>query len=244
MVNRWIPYCGAAPVPEGLLATWNLDPLVLLGIGLFGAGLLYFSSLDRKAGGAALLLLLFLFVTPFCVFGSALFTVRVIHDLILAALLAPLLAITFRLPQHDFSGSIGFWTALHAVVFLAWHAPPLYEGAMSSGIWFWTMQATITGTAALWWAKLLRAPAPAAAAALLAMTVAMSLLGALLTFSKQALYAPHWLTTQAWGLSALGDQQLAGAVMWAPGGLVYLLAALGVLYRQFDGGKDASADAR
>jgi putative membrane protein len=64
--------------------------------------------------------------------------------------------------------------------------------------------------------------------------VAMGALGALLTFSRSALYAPHWLTTQAWGLSPIEDQQIAGIVMWAPASLVYLLAALTILYRSFD----------
>jgi putative membrane protein len=97
------------------------------------------------------------------------------------------------------------------------------------------MQATIVGSAAVWWAKVLRAPAAGAAAALLATMVAMGLLGALLTFAGSALYAPHWLTTQAWGLSPLEDQQLAGILMWAPFGAIYLLAAMVVLYRSMRG---------
>ncbi len=59
----------------------------------------------------------------------------------------------------------------------------------------------------------------------------MGALGALLTFANRALYAPHWLTTQVWGLSPLEDQQVAGIVMWAPASLVYMLAALVILYR-------------
>jgi putative membrane protein len=33
-------------------------------------------------------------------------------------------------------------------------------------------------------------------------------------------------TTAPWGLSPLEDQQLAGLLMWVPGGLIYLAAAL------------------
>ena len=61
--------------------------------------------------------------------------------------------------------------------------------------------------------------------------VQMGLLGALITFAARPLYAPHWLTTQDWGLSPLDDQQLAGLIMWAPGSLVYLFAAVAILYR-------------
>ena len=105
---------------------------------------------------------------------------------------------------------------------------------MSSDATFWAMQVSITGTATVWWTKLVRAPAPAAAVASLATMVAMGLLGALLAFANRAFYAPHWLTTQGWGLSPLEDQQLAGIIMWAPGSLVYLLAALAILYRALD----------
>ncbi len=30
--TRWIPYCGAAPVPAELWARWNLDPWLLLAL--------------------------------------------------------------------------------------------------------------------------------------------------------------------------------------------------------------------
>jgi putative membrane protein len=51
------------------------------------------------------------------------------------------------------------------------------------------------------------------------------LLGALLTFAGRPLYAGQSAGAPAWGLTALGDQQLAGLLMWMPGGLVYLAAA-------------------
>ena len=70
-----------------------------------------------------------------------------------------------------------------------------------------------------------------AATGLLATMVAMGALGALLTFAHRAYYAPHWLTTRLWGLSPIEDQQIAGIIMWAPASLVYLIAALTILYR-------------
>jgi len=110
---------------------------------------------------------------------------------------------------------------------------------MSSDLVFWAMQFAITGTAAVWWAKVVRSPAPGAAAALLATTVAMGALGALLTFARSALYEPHWLTAQSWGLSPLEDQQIAGIIMWAPASLIYLIAALVMLYRSMGTGRVA-----
>jgi putative membrane protein len=55
-----------------------------------------------------------------------------------------------------------------------------------------------------------------------------SILGALLTFSHSVWYPAYSRTTQAWGLSALEDQQIGGLIMWIPAGLVYLFAGLGM----------------
>ena len=231
-----IPYCGSAPAPGEWLARWNLDPLLLVMLAL--TSLAWFvwhrhrtGSADGRAAVAALAVATFLFVSPFCAMGSALFMVRILHDTILVLLLAPLIMAAFALQRRNIPGPLTMWTAIHVVVFWLWHAPPLYSAAMSSSAAFWTMQITIAGSAAVWWARLLRAPATGAAASLLATMVAMGVLGALITFAGRALYAPHWVTTQQWGLSPLEDQQIAGIIMWAPVSAAYLFAALVLLFR-------------
>lgn len=229
---EWLPYCGEGPSPDSWLARWNFSPellaaLIALAIGLY----LYRGALRRGPAIGAFACLILIYVTPFCALGSALFTIRIVHDVILAAVLAPLVMVAVRLERVETPGSLAMWTAVHALTFWLWHAPALYEAAMSSDAVFWVMQFTIVGTAAIWWSKVVRSPAPAAATALLATTVAMGALGALLTFAGRAFYAPHWLTTQVWGLSPIEDQQIAGIIMWAPASLVYLLAALVIIYR-------------
>ncbi len=176
-----------------------------------------------------------LFVSPLCALGSALFSVRVVHHLILTILLAPLIVAGLGLHRRPVPGSLAVLTAVQALTFWAWHAPPLYATALGHDAVFWAMQVTITGTAVLWWAKLRQASSAAAVAALLATMVQMGLLGALLTFANNALYAPHWLTTHAWGMTPLEDQQIAGLVMWAPASAIYLLTALTILYRSLSG---------
>src|SRR5690606_13034539 len=52
------------------------------------------------------------------------------------------------------------------------------------------------------------------------------LLSALLTFSGEPWYEVYAGTTDAWGLSQLADQQLAGVIMWVPASVVYLVIAL------------------
>lgn len=45
------------------------------------------------------------------------------------------------------------------------------------------------------------------------------------------LYAAQTGDATRWGLTPLEDQQLAGVVMWAPGGMIYAGAALGFIAR-------------
>jgi protoporphyrinogen IX oxidase len=54
--------------------------------------------------------------------------------------------------------------------------------------------------------------------------VQMALLGALLTFAPVPLYDLHQTAPLAWGMTPLSDQQLAGLIMWVPGGLPYAVA--------------------
>ncbi|HKN57589.1 MAG TPA: cytochrome c oxidase assembly protein, partial [Gemmatimonadaceae bacterium] len=51
-------------------------------------------------------------------------------------------------------------------------------------------------------------------------------LGALLTFAGTLWYPAYALTTLSWGLTALEDQQLGGLIMWIPGSIGYVFAAL------------------
>src|SRR3546814_13576847 len=98
------------------------------------------------------------------------------------------------------------------------------------------MQISLLLSACGLWVALLQSSAPKAAAALLAMMVQMGLLGALLTFSGSALYAPHLLTNQAWGMSPLQDPQLAGLIMLVPAAGMYLGGVMFRLVRWFRDG--------
>jgi putative membrane protein len=151
----------------------------------------------------------------------------------LPALVAPLLAIALAGVLRPPRGGLALWTVAHTLAFWVWHAPPAYAWALSSNAAYWLMQASLLVTAWGMWAHIRTAPMPMGIAALLAMMVQMGLLGALLVFNSGALYAPHYLTTQAWGFSPLEDQQLAGLIMWAPAAGLYLGGALWLLARWF-----------
>jgi putative membrane protein len=53
------------------------------------------------------------------------------------------------------------------------------------------------------------------------------ILGALMTFSSQPWYSYYVPLVAAWDLTPLQDQQLAGLIMWIPGGAVFTLLTIG-----------------
>jgi len=231
----WTPYCGMAPGPGEWLARWNLDPWLLAA--LAACALAYhfgFPTIEprrRAAFAGFMIVLLVLFVSPFCALTSALFAARVVHHVAIAAIAAPLLVMALPREVLRLPGSLALWTALQAVIFWAWHTPPLYAWALSSDAAYWAMQLSLLASAAAFWFAVRRASPTAAFAALLATMVQMGLLGALITFAATPLYAPHFSTTLPWGMAPLDDQQLAGLIMWAPAAGFYLAAALILLGR-------------
>ncbi len=220
----WQPYCGSAPTATALWSRWNLDPVLLALLAMVALVLAIFASRlpDASRGRmvAAWCVLVMLFVSPLCAATSALFAFRVFHHLLLVAAAMPLLAWALP-PRAPGSPHLAAWTVLQALVFWAWHAPGAYAWTFTSDAAYWLMQATLGASAWLFWRAVRVASAPMAVAALLATTVQMGLLGALLTFAPASLYTPHLLTTTSFGLAPIEDQQLGGLLMWVPASLLY-----------------------
>ena len=229
----WMPYCGAAPVPAELATRWNLDPVLIavLGLAALYCWRMTNSAADRRTLAAAIGLCVLLFISPWCALTSALFSARSAHHVALTAAVAPLLALAWPASLGAKKPSVLLWLPLSAITLWLWHAPALYEAALSSTLVYWLMQGSLLGTAVGFWLAVRRAPDTTAIAALLGYMVQMGLLGALLTFGPSAIYAPHAHTTQPWGLTPLEDQQLGGLLMWIVGGIVYLGTALVRLQR-------------
>lgn len=230
----WQPYCGPGALPSDFWARWNFDPALLIGLAAVTAGLIWATRQDPRGRGlalAAVAALIVGFVSPLCALSSALFTARTLHHVLLVAIAAPLLACALPHLRHwqgaaRLIGVFGF-----AILFWAWHTPAAYALALSNDAAYWVMQLGLLGTATVFWMSVRVSSGPAAVIALLITMVQTGLLGALLVFMPAAIYAPHLLTTTAWGLSPLEDQQLAGLIMWAPAAAVYLVAALTILGR-------------
>lgn len=226
MVNSLIAYCGAAALPEAVWSRWNVDPLliaVLLALAVWVA----LRASDKRAGWGAIALMGVVFVSPLCALSSALFSVRVLHHVLLVSAVAPLLALAFPARRAG-PVPLAILVAVHAVFMWLWHAPGAYAWALSTVPGYWLMQITLLGSAWVMWRALL-SPATPSGSALIALAVTigqMGLLGALIVFASQPLYAVHFASVLAWGFTPLGDQQLAGLLMWVPAMLPYMATGL------------------
>lgn len=222
------PYCGAPPLPGELLGRFNLDAVLVLA--LTAALLLHVGSARRDGRPATSVaagwgLAAVAFASPLCALSVALFAARVGQHMLLILLAAPLIA--SGLPGRR----IPLWPAAAAffVCLWFWHMPLPYAATFRSTAVYWAMHGTLFGSAIALWAALIHAPADRAAAALAvgtASSMQMGLLGAWLALAGRPLFAPHYLTTAAWGLTPLQDQQLGGVLMWVPGIFLFLWVAL------------------
>jgi putative membrane protein len=122
------------------------------------------------------------------------------------------------------------WT-LHALALWIWHAPALFNLTLTSDVAHAAQHVSFFGTALVFWWTLVHGHAGKlnyGASILYVFTTAIhtSVLGALLTFASRPWYSPYALTTAAWHLTPLQDQQIGGLVMWVPAGTVLIAIAL------------------
>jgi len=120
----------------------------------------------------------------------------------------------------------------------AWHMPPLYERALASHGWHYMQHACFLGTAlAFWWPVV--QPWPSRAVwprwALIPYLILADLqntfLSAWLAFSDRVIYPAYETIPRLWGISALADQAAAGAIMWVPGSLAFLVPTAWIAVR-------------
>ncbi len=143
-------------------------------------------------------------------------------------------------------------TFLQAAALWLWHVPGLFDLALGSAGWHVVQHLCFLVTALLFWSAVLpahqRKRLARATACLFITSIVTGALGAFMAFSASPWYARYAaLGMDAWGLSPAEDQQLAGLLMWIPGGLVHAAAALVLLWgalnsRSASGGTVSSAD--
>jgi putative membrane protein len=125
---------------------------------------------------------------------------------------------------------------VHGAAIWIWHLPSLYDAAVTSEAMHAAQHATFFGTALLfWWVVFHPSPArggtPAAIGILFGTVLHTGALGAALTLMPRLVYSAYAATTVPWGLMPTDDQQLGGLIMWVPGGLAYIVAALALVAR-------------
>jgi cytochrome c oxidase assembly factor CtaG len=126
---------------------------------------------------------------------------------------------------------------LHAVTLWIWHLPWLFQAALASAPMHVAQHLSFFVPALLfWWSLLSRRRRSqnvmSAMLALFATTLQTTLLGLLLTLSRTVWYPNAADPFPICGLTRIEDQQLAGLIMWVPGTIVYLAAALWLLAEQ------------
>ncbi len=238
-----VPYCGVAPLPGELLARFNLDPILITV--LVALTVVHVASCqDRRArlyAGAGWLVAAIAFVSPLCALSVALFSARIAQHMLLLLLAAPLIAAGLPVARTTSAasnrpGRWPLWAAALAffICLWVWHMPIPYDATFVSTPLYWAMHVTLFGSGILLWRGLLhhsRLRTVDAFATGLLSSMQMGLLGAILTLAARPLFFPHLLTTAAWGLTPLQDQQLGGTLMWVPGILLFLWAAIRSLRR-------------
>jgi putative membrane protein len=127
-------------------------------------------------------------------------------------------------------------TALQAAALWLWHAPALFDLALASEGWHAVQHLSFILSALFFWSAMLGASRKAAggrglaALCLFATSLISGALGALMAFSESPWYARYAALGMApFGLTPAEDQQVAGLIMWIPGGLVHALAALALV---------------
>lgn len=121
--------------------------------------------------------------------------------------------------------------------FVVWHFPGPYQWALGNedihtlehlsffvtALMFWSLVIEPSGVRRLDYGPTLVFIVTAA--------ILSGLPGALIALAPRPLYPAHAAGDAAWGLTLLEDQQLAGIVMWIPGGAIYLVAAAWVFVK-------------
>lgn len=200
-------------------------------------------------------------LSPLDGMGETLFSAHMVQHLVLILVAAPLLIYGDPLPAMMLAlplrprltlRSIGrsaashrmiaFFTPvavllLHVGVLWVWHVPVLYEAAITHEWLHAAEHVTFLATALLFWSVVVPTgvrPRPGYGPRILfvfANLLQSGALGAIILFSAEVLYPLHEVGAAAWGLTALEDQQLAGAIMWIPAGIVYFIAMAALFLR-------------
>ena len=132
---------------------------------------------------------------------------------------------------------------LWALDLYVWHIPYLYEAALHNTVVHAVEHASFFTFGALMWAPVLETlPAPVwfgtgwKLGYIVIVRMIETVLGNIFVWSSSVFYPSYRHVDPLWGISAVHDQNLAGIVMMAEGGLVTLAAFAWLFLRLFEEG--------
>ncbi len=173
--------------------------------------------------------------------GARSLTAHMVQHVTLLVVAAPLLAAGRRPGSR--ARPLGAWFGLAALVahlatMAAWHVPVAFDAAEGHDLLHGVEHVTMAAAAAAfwWWAGVGSRPAPRPAMfGLFVASLGCTALGAAMTLAPATWYAGH---------RSLSDQQVAGVVMWAFGGLVYIAAGAAAAVHALSGAGQPASSAR
>lgn len=217
------------------------------------------SSWSVAAFAAGWLTMAVALVSPIAWLSEILFSIHMTQHTLLLLVAAPLVAFgqpmlawlwvfgerrrervaaSFRRPQflamwHGVTSPVCVFLLQAAALWL-WHVPSWYEGALhSDGIHALEHLSLVLAGSLFWWAMVRgrygRLGYGLAVVYVFLTSVHSGVLGALLTVAPQPWYASYVQQGAAWGIDPLDDQQIAGLLMWIPGGVIFIVLGLGLL---------------
>jgi len=175
--------------------------------------------------------LLMMVIPPLILFGAPhLVFVFGLPDAMLHGVLRPFLGWTLlkRLMLILFH-PVNCWLAFVATT-LAWHTPFMFELALRFELWHTVEHTCFLVTALLFWWPVIQ-PWPSRARwprwtmipYLLLADLQNTALSAFLIFCDRVVYPTYATAPRIFGMSALEDQAAAGAIMWVPGSVAFLI---------------------
>jgi putative membrane protein len=130
---------------------------------------------------------------------------------------------------------------VYNAIFVGWHVPGNYDLAIrDQQVHVLEHVMFVLGAILSWWPVYSQQPEiPRSTPGMLMlflffMSLPPTIIGALLTFAGYVIYPAYEAVARPWGMTAQADQELAGLIMWLPGGLVYFGVLTVVFFRWFN----------
>lgn len=183
---------------------------------------------------------------------------HMVQHLLIISVAAPLLAVgrpvellfetlpyrlTARRVEWHATWGMGVAGVAALATLVVWHVPTLYQAALSSEPAHIVEHATLLLTSMWLWAALISAETLGVSVVwLFVLTLPTTAFGVAMTIARTPWYSDYVRTTRA---DAVSDQQLAGVVMWAFGGLAALAGGIALFATWLTSGSSATThDAR